>query len=92
LFERKHAADIVGPSGKAATSSMSRKDMIASLEETYQALAEKKQSLEQVILALKQEEADEEGEDVPVAAEGGHDSDIGGDTEELEDSDDSAAF
>jgi hypothetical protein len=44
----------------------------------------------QVIVALKQEEADEEGENVPVAEEGGRVSDEGGDTEELEHSDDSA--
>ncbi|KAK2409967.1 hypothetical protein QL285_045362 [Trifolium repens] len=77
LFEGKHAADIefsgpssmavVGPSGvTAGPGSMNRKDMIASLEATCKALDEKKKSLEQVIMALRQEEAAEEGEQVQV--------------------------
>jgi hypothetical protein len=90
LFKGKHAPDIVGPSSKVVPTPMSRKDMIASLEAACKALEKKKQSLEQVIVALKQEEADEEGENVPVAEEGGRVSDEGGDTEELEHSDDSA--
>ncbi|KAK2391761.1 hypothetical protein QL285_065191 [Trifolium repens] len=79
LFEGKHAADIevVGPSSMAAAGpsvglvSMNRKEMISSLEATCKALEEKKKSLEQVIMALKQEEAAEEGEHVQVGQEGG---------------------
>ncbi|WJX45421.1 hypothetical protein P8452_32303 [Trifolium repens] len=67
LFKGKHAADIVfaGPSNmdvvgpsvvSAGSASMTRKAMIASLEATCKALDEKKKSLEQVIMALKQEE------------------------------------
>ncbi|WJX89413.1 hypothetical protein P8452_71414 [Trifolium repens] len=95
LFEGTHAADIeiTGPSVAAPTGSgsMSRKEMIASLEAACKALDEKKKSLEQVIMALRQEEAAEEGEDVQVGQEGGGQSDGGG-TEELELSDASADF
>ncbi|KAK2372373.1 hypothetical protein QL285_073512 [Trifolium repens] len=95
LFEGTHAADIeiTGPSVAAPTGSgsMSRKEMIASLEAAYRALDEKKKSLEQVIVALKQEEAAEEGEQVQVGQEGGDQSEDGG-TEELELSDASADF
>ncbi|WJX72991.1 hypothetical protein P8452_56819 [Trifolium repens] len=95
LFEGTHAADIeiTGPSVAAPTGSgsMSRKEMIASLEAACKALDEKKKSLEQVIMALRQEEAAEEGENVQVGQEGGDQSDGGG-TEELELSDASADF
>ncbi|KAK2352930.1 hypothetical protein QL285_090623 [Trifolium repens] len=95
LFEGTHAADIeiTGPSVAAPTGSgsMSRKEMIASLEAACKALDEKKKSLEQVIMALRQEEAAEEGEQVQVGQEGGDQSDGGG-TEELELSDASADF
>ncbi|KAK2437436.1 hypothetical protein QL285_022331 [Trifolium repens] len=95
LFEGKHAADIeiAGPSVAAPTGSgsMSRKEMIASLEAACRALDEKKKSLEQVIVALKQEEAAEEGEQVQVGQEGGDQSEDGG-TEELELSDASDDF
>ncbi|WJX76948.1 hypothetical protein P8452_60305 [Trifolium repens] len=95
LFEGTHAADIeiTGPSVVATTGSgsMSRKEMIASLEAACRALDEKKKSLEQVIVALKQEEAAEEGEQVQVGQEGGDQSEDGG-TEELELSDASADF
>ncbi|KAK2417457.1 hypothetical protein QL285_039754 [Trifolium repens] len=94
LFEGKHAADIdisgpstgVGTSGvSAAPNPMNRKAMIASLEETCKALDEKKKSLEQVIMALKQEEAAEQGENLQAGQEGGVHSDGG--TKELELSD-----
>ncbi|KAK2444446.1 hypothetical protein QL285_015473 [Trifolium repens] len=99
LFEGKHAADIefVGPSGvapsgvPAGSGSMSRKEMIASLEATCKALDEKKKSLEQVIVALRQEEVVEEGEHVQVGQEEGANDDDG-DTEKLELSDSSADF
>ncbi|KAK2451004.1 hypothetical protein QL285_010094 [Trifolium repens] len=95
LFEGTHAADIeiTGPSVAAPTGSgsMSRKEMIASLEAACRALDEKKKSLEQVIVALKQEEAAKEGEQVQVGQEGGDQSEDGG-TEELELSDASADF
>jgi hypothetical protein len=96
LFEGKHAADIdlsgssagVGPSGVSGVPGpMNRKAMIATLEETCKALDEKKKNLEQVILALKQEEAAEQGENVQVGQEGGDPSEDGG-TEELELSED----
>ncbi|KAK2450104.1 hypothetical protein QL285_009240 [Trifolium repens] len=95
LFEGTHAADIeiTGPYVAAPTGSgsMSRKEMIASLEAACKALDEKKKSLEQVIVALKQEEAAEEGEQVQVGQEGGDQSEDGG-TEELELSDVSPEF
>ncbi|KAK2451875.1 hypothetical protein QL285_010887 [Trifolium repens] len=102
LFEGKHAADIVfagpanmdvaGPSVvSAGPASMNRKEMIASLEATCKALDEKKKSLEQVIMALRQEEVAEEVEQVQFGQEGGDQSD-GGDIEELEPSDSSADF
>ncbi|KAK2451131.1 hypothetical protein QL285_010208 [Trifolium repens] len=95
LFEGTHAADIeiTGPSVAAPTGSgsMSRKEMIAFLEAACKGLDEKKKSLEQVIIALRQEEADEEGENVQVGQEGDGQSDGGG-TEELELSDASADF
>ncbi|KAK2449275.1 hypothetical protein QL285_008484 [Trifolium repens] len=94
LFERKHAADIemVGPSVMAdAPPSMNRKEMIASLEAACKTLDEKKKSLEQVIMALKQEEAAEEGEDVQAGQEKGVNDDDGG-TEELDLSEESADF
>ncbi|WJX84522.1 hypothetical protein P8452_67093 [Trifolium repens] len=105
LFEGKHAADIefsgpssvvgAGPSGvTAGPGSMNRKEMIASLEATCKALDEKKKSLEQVIMALRQEEAAEEGEQVQIEQEGGTAgaNDDDGDTEELELTDSSADF
>jgi hypothetical protein len=102
LFEGMHAADIefagpssVAPSGVSdGSGSMSRKEMIASLEATCKALDEKKKSLEQVIVALRQEEAAEEGEQVQDEQEGGvtGGNDDDGDTEELELSDSSADF
>ncbi|KAK2389364.1 hypothetical protein QL285_062958 [Trifolium repens] len=95
LFEGTHAADIeiTGPSVAAPTGSgsMSRKEMIASLEAACKALDEKKKSLEQVIMALRQEEAAEESENVQVGQEGADQSDGGG-TEELELSDASPDF
>ncbi|KAK2357389.1 hypothetical protein QL285_094660 [Trifolium repens] len=102
LFEGKDAADIefsgpssvvgAGPSGvTAGPGSMNRKEMIASLEATCKALDEKKKSLEQVIMALRQEEAAEEGEQVQDGQEEGVNGDDG-DTEELELSDSSADF
>ncbi|WJX77395.1 hypothetical protein P8452_60710 [Trifolium repens] len=98
LFEGKHAADIeiAGPSVAAPTGSgsMSRKEMIVSLEAACQALDEKRKSLEKVIMALKQEEEAEEGEQVQDDQEGGTAgaNDDDGDTEELELSDSSADF
>ncbi|KAK2397797.1 hypothetical protein QL285_059337 [Trifolium repens] len=94
LFEGKHAPDIdmVGPSVMAtAPPSMNREEMIASLEAACKALDEKKKSLEQVIVALRQEEAAEEGEQVHDGQEEGVNGDDG-DTEELELSDSSADF
>jgi DNA-binding protein H-NS len=70
---------------------MNRREMIASLEAACKALEEKKKILEQVIVALRQEEAAEVGEQVQPDQEGGDASDDG-DTEELELSDDSADF
>ncbi|KAK2416467.1 hypothetical protein QL285_038861 [Trifolium repens] len=98
FFEGKHAADIEipGPSVVVPTGSgsMSRKEMIASLEAACQALDEKKKSIEKVIMALKQEEEAEQGEQVQVEQEGGTAgaNDDDGDTEELELSDSSADF
>jgi hypothetical protein len=93
LFEGNHAADIAGLSRKVTPSTMSRKEMIASMEATCRALDEQKKGLEQVILALKQEEAEEEAEGVDAddAAMGDKvvgdaivDDEAVGDTEELE--------
>ncbi|KAK2456352.1 hypothetical protein QL285_003726 [Trifolium repens] len=113
LFEGKHAADIVLPAKKVvpqesvASTSMNRKAMIITMEAAVKALDEQKTELERVILALKQEEAKEEGliaenAGVDVAGEGvdAADSDAagtnvddeGGDTEELEVSDSSGSF
>ncbi|KAK2417089.1 hypothetical protein QL285_039428 [Trifolium repens] len=99
LFEGKHAAGIefVGPSSVApsgvsvGSGSMNRKEIIASLEAACKALDKKKKSLEQVIVALRQEEAAEVGEDVQAGQEEGANDDDGG-TEELEPSDSSADF
>jgi hypothetical protein len=87
LFEGKHVADIVGTSSKAASVTMNRKEMIASLEATCKDLEERKLSLEQVIQALKREE---EAEVKDGAEEGGEASDDGGDTEELDHSEEEA--
>jgi hypothetical protein len=90
LFEGKHAADIdfASPSVMAvAPSSMNMKEMIASLEATCKDLEERKLSLEQVIQALKREE---EAEVKDGAEEGGEASDDGGDTEELDHSEEEA--
>ncbi|KAK2352163.1 hypothetical protein QL285_096477 [Trifolium repens] len=113
LFEGKHAADIVLPAKKVvpqesvASTSMNRKAMIITMEAAVKALDEQKTELERVILALKQEEAEEEGliaenAGVDVAGEGVDDADgdaagtnvddEGGDTEELEVSDYSGSF
>ncbi|KAK2451769.1 hypothetical protein QL285_010794 [Trifolium repens] len=108
LFEGKHAADIVLPPKKVvpqesvASTSMTRKTMIISMEAAVRALDEQKFELEKVISALKKEEAEEEGlvaenagdnvagDDAAVgdAARNNVDEE-GGDTEELEVSDSS---
>ncbi|KAK2435423.1 hypothetical protein QL285_020482 [Trifolium repens] len=113
LFEGKHTADIIVPPKKVvpqesvASTSMNRKAMILTMEAAVKALDEQKTELERVILALKQEEAEEEGliaenAGVDVAGEGNvaADGDVagvdigeeGGDTEELEVSDSSGSF
>ncbi|KAK2409824.1 hypothetical protein QL285_045225 [Trifolium repens] len=113
LFEGKHVADItvlpkkVAPAGKVAYSSMNRKAMIISMEATVKALDEQKIELANVISALKQEEAEEEGlvaEDAGVNdagdgvdaadgdAAGNEVGQDGGDTEELEVSGSSNSF
>ncbi|KAK2428548.1 hypothetical protein QL285_027061 [Trifolium repens] len=113
LFEGKHAADITVPTKKAtpaenvASTSMTRKTMILTMEATVRALDEQKSELEKVIAALKKEEAEEEGlmaenagDDVAVDgtddavgdAAGTNVDDEGGDTEELEVSDSSASL
>ncbi|MCI74081.1 hypothetical protein A2U01_0095345, partial [Trifolium medium] len=51
LLEGPHVADIVGQSSKAATSIMTRKEVIATLKETCQALDERKTMLETIISA-----------------------------------------
>ncbi|KAK2379925.1 hypothetical protein QL285_067667 [Trifolium repens] len=109
LFEGKHAADIsvhpkkVSPQENIVSTSMSRKAMIISMEAAVKALDEQKLELVKVILALKQEEAEEEGlvaknaGDNAGASVGAADGDAaendngdaGGDTEELEVSDSS---
>jgi hypothetical protein len=98
LFEGKHASDIIGPSRKVPSSTMNRKEMIASMEATCRALEEQKRGLEQVILALKREEAEEEAEIKGMAAENagvgdeGVGDEAGGDTEELEVTASSSSF
>ncbi|WJX88744.1 hypothetical protein P8452_70796 [Trifolium repens] len=112
LFEGKHAADIAVPqkkvahAGKAASSSMTRRTMIISMEAVVKALDEQKVELEKVITALKQEEAEEEGLVADVGADdagngveaadgdaaGDDVEEDGGDTEELEVSDSSGSF
>ncbi|KAK2444344.1 hypothetical protein QL285_015374 [Trifolium repens] len=113
LFEGKHAADITVPPKKTtpvenvASTSMTRKTMIISMEAAVRALDEQKFELEKVISALKKEEAEEEGlvaenagdnvagEGVDAAdgdAAGTNVDDDGGDTEELEVSDSSGSF
>jgi peptidoglycan hydrolase CwlO-like protein len=111
LFEGKHAADIIVPPKKVVpqenivSTSMNRKAMIISMEAAVKALDEQKIELEKVILALKQEEAEEEGlvaENAGVndagdgvdAADGdaAGNEEEGGDTEELEVSDSSGSF
>ncbi|KAK2452073.1 hypothetical protein QL285_011072 [Trifolium repens] len=110
LFEGKHAADIVLPPKKVvpqesvASTSMSRKTMIISMEAAVRALDEQKFELEKVISALKKEEAEEEGlvaenagdnvagDGVDAAAgdaAGNNVDEEGGHTEELEVSDSS---
>ncbi|KAK2352764.1 hypothetical protein QL285_090477 [Trifolium repens] len=113
LFEGKHAADITVPPKKTtpvenvASTSMTRKTMIISMEAAVRALDEQKFELEKVISALKKEEAEEEGlveenagdnvasNGVDAAdgdAAGTNVDDEGGDTEELEVSDSSGSF
>ncbi|KAK2422616.1 hypothetical protein QL285_033139 [Trifolium repens] len=112
LFEGKHAADIVvphnkvAPAGKAASSSMTRKTMIISMEAAVKALDEQKFELEKVITALKQKEAEAEGlvaeavgaddagdgVDAAVGDAAVNDDSEAGDTEELEVSDSSGSF
>ncbi|MCI78012.1 hypothetical protein A2U01_0099282, partial [Trifolium medium] len=59
LLEGQHIADIVGQSSKTATGTMTRKEVIANLKETCQALVERKTMLETIISALELEEANE---------------------------------
>ncbi|WJX64961.1 hypothetical protein P8452_49678 [Trifolium repens] len=113
LFEGKHAADITVPTKKVtpvenvASTSMTRKTMILTMEATVRALDEQKSELEKVISALKKEEAEEEGlmaenagddvagdgtDDAVGDAAGTNIDDEGGDTEELEVSDSSASL
>ncbi|MCI11274.1 envelope-like protein, partial [Trifolium medium] len=67
LFEGPHVPDIVGQSSKVATGTMTRKEVIANLKETCQALEERKASLESIINALELEEANEVAEKVANA-------------------------
>ncbi|WJX83795.1 hypothetical protein P8452_66429 [Trifolium repens] len=111
LFEGQHAADIsvhpkkVAPQENIVSTSMSRKAMIISMEAAVKALDEQKLELVKVILALKQEEAEEEGlvaenagenaaGDGVDAADGdaAENEEAGGDTEELEVSESSTSF
>jgi hypothetical protein len=59
LLEGQHVTDIVGKSSKATTGKMTRKEAIANLKETCQALDERKTMLESIISALELEEANE---------------------------------
>ncbi|MCI29883.1 envelope-like protein, partial [Trifolium medium] len=59
LFERSHAADIAGPSGKKSGDTLSKKQMIADLKETSKALEEKKLKIDRVIQALEAEVVEE---------------------------------
>jgi hypothetical protein len=59
LLEGQHVTDIVGQSSKATTGKMTRKEAIANLKETCQALDERKTILESIISALELEEANE---------------------------------
>jgi hypothetical protein len=112
LFEGDHAADIAGPSKKvpspkkASTSTMNRRAMITSMEATVRALDEQKKELENVISALKQEKAEEEGigaenaevdvgdagADDTATGDAAEDDEAGGDTEELEVTESSTSF
>jgi hypothetical protein len=104
LFEGDHAADIAGPSRNVTPSTMNRKAMIASMEATCRALDAQKKEIEKVILALKQEEAEEEAELEGMAAKNAGigegmaaenasvDAEAGGDTEELEVTESSSSF
>ncbi|WJX33046.1 hypothetical protein P8452_21300 [Trifolium repens] len=113
LFEGKHAADIIVPPKKVVpqesvvSTTMNRKAMIITMKAAVKALDEQKTELERVILALKQEEAEEEGLSVENAgvndacagvdaadggAAGNEVGEEGGDTEELEVSDSSGSF
>ncbi|MCI33071.1 envelope-like protein, partial [Trifolium medium] len=67
LFEGPHVPDIVGQSSKAATCTMTRKEVIVNLKETCQALDEKKAMLESIITALELEEANDVAEEVADA-------------------------
>ncbi|WJX96376.1 hypothetical protein P8452_77589 [Trifolium repens] len=81
---------------------MSRKAMIISMEAAVKALDEQKLELVKVILALKQEEAEEEAENAGENAAGdgvdaadgdaAENEEAGGDTEELEVSESSTSF
>ncbi|MCI95867.1 hypothetical protein A2U01_0117166, partial [Trifolium medium] len=56
LFEGEHAADIAIPSVQQTSGRLTRKQMIAELEEVSNDLGEKKDKVDRVIQALLMEE------------------------------------
>ncbi|MCI80225.1 hypothetical protein A2U01_0101496, partial [Trifolium medium] len=61
LFEGPHAADIAGPSDKKSGDLLSKKQMIADMQETSKALEDKKLKIDCFIQALEAEVAEEGG-------------------------------
>ncbi|MCI44560.1 hypothetical protein A2U01_0065799, partial [Trifolium medium] len=60
---------IAGPSGKKASDTLSKKQMIAELKETNKSLEARKLSIDRVIQVLEAEEGGMEGEDGTAAGE-----------------------
>ncbi|MCI65302.1 hypothetical protein A2U01_0086560, partial [Trifolium medium] len=68
---------IVGQSSKVATGTMTRKEVIANLKETCQALDERKTMLKTITSALELEEANEVAEkNVNADADDGHETEV----------------
>ncbi|PNY13323.1 envelope-like protein [Trifolium pratense] len=80
LFKGSHAADIVGPSGKKSSDTLSKQQMIADLKATSKDLEERKLYVDHVIQVFE----------VEVAKEGGLDDD--GTVMQVEGSDESASI
>ncbi|MCI37871.1 hypothetical protein A2U01_0059098 [Trifolium medium] len=91
MFEGEHAADIATPSVQQSSGSLTRKQMIAELQDVSSDLGEKKSKIDRVIQDLMLEEGADVAESEQEEKEDGDAgrADAGSESDEVEDSDES---